>query len=88
MSIIDPQRDTLTALWCVLGPNFCRIREEHFAGGLSWCDGHYLIHGAWSLGEQLAPACAAFEGCGYATHTPTLRHHELPLRGVLRRSRH
>jgi len=28
-----PQRDALIALWFVLGPNFCRIREEYFAGG-------------------------------------------------------
>ena len=38
-----------------------------------------LIHGAWSRGEQLAPARAAFEERGYTAHTPTLRHHELPL---------
>jgi len=37
-----------------------------------------LIHGAWSRGEQLAPARAAFEERGYTAHTPTLRHHELP----------
>jgi pimeloyl-ACP methyl ester carboxylesterase len=39
-----------------------------------------LIHGAWSRGEQLAPARAAFEERGYTAHTPTLRYHELPLR--------
>ena len=37
------------------------------------------IHGAWSRGEQLAPARAAFEERGYTAHTPTLRYHELPL---------
>ena len=37
-----------------------------------------LIHGAWSRGE-LAPAREAFEERGYTAHTPTLRHHELPL---------
>jgi pimeloyl-ACP methyl ester carboxylesterase len=38
-----------------------------------------LIHGSWSRGEQLAPARAGFEGRGYTAHTPTLRHHELPM---------
>jgi pimeloyl-ACP methyl ester carboxylesterase len=38
-----------------------------------------LIHGSWGRGEQLAPARAAFEERGYSAHTPTLRHHELPL---------
>ena len=38
-----------------------------------------LIHGAWSRGEQLAAARAAFEDRGYTAHTPTLRHHELPM---------
>src|ERR1700738_3693745 len=38
-----------------------------------------VIHGAWSRGEQLAPASAAFEERGYTAHTPTLRHHELPV---------
>ena len=38
-----------------------------------------LIHGMWSRGEQYAPARAAFEERGYVVHTPTLRHHELPL---------
>jgi len=37
-----------------------------------------LIHGAWSRGEQLAAARAAFEERGYTAHTPTLRYHELP----------
>jgi pimeloyl-ACP methyl ester carboxylesterase len=39
-----------------------------------------LVHGAWSRGEQLAPARTAFEQRGFTAHTPTLRHHELPLR--------
>ncbi|MDT5354683.1 MAG: hypothetical protein QOJ56_3215 [Mycobacterium sp.] len=39
-----------------------------------------LIHGAWSRGEQLTPARTAFEERGYRAHTPTLRHHELPMR--------
>ncbi len=39
-----------------------------------------LIHGNWGRGEQLASARAAFEERGYAAHTPTLRHHELPMR--------
>jgi pimeloyl-ACP methyl ester carboxylesterase len=38
-----------------------------------------LIHGSRSLGEQWAPARAAFEERGYTVHTPTLRHHELSL---------
>ena len=38
-----------------------------------------LIHGAWSRGEQLAAARAAFEERGYTAHTPTLRYHELPM---------
>lgn len=38
-----------------------------------------LIHGNWSRGQQLAPARAAFEERGYTAHTPTLRHHELPM---------
>jgi pimeloyl-ACP methyl ester carboxylesterase len=38
-----------------------------------------LIHGSWSRGEQWASARAVFEERGYAVHTPTLRHHELPL---------
>ena len=38
-----------------------------------------LIHGTWGRGELWAPARAAFEERGYTVHTPTLRHHELPL---------
>jgi pimeloyl-ACP methyl ester carboxylesterase len=38
-----------------------------------------LIHGAWGRGELWAPVRAAFEERGYTAHTPTLRHHELPL---------
>ncbi len=38
-----------------------------------------LIHGTWSRGVSWAPARAAFEERGYIVHTPTLRHHELPL---------
>ncbi|AXN43629.1 Alpha/beta hydrolase family protein [Mycobacterium marinum] len=38
-----------------------------------------LIHGAWSRGRQLADARSAFEHHGFTVHTPTLRHHELPL---------
>ena len=38
-----------------------------------------LIHGAWSRGDSWGPARAAFEERGYTVHTPTLRHHELPL---------
>jgi pimeloyl-ACP methyl ester carboxylesterase len=38
-----------------------------------------LIHGSWSRGQQLAAARAAFEKRGFAAHTPTLRHHELPM---------
>ena len=38
-----------------------------------------LLHGAWSRGDQWVPARAAFEDRGYTVHTPTLRHHELPL---------
>lgn len=38
-----------------------------------------LIHGAWSRGEQLADARAEFERRGFAVHTRTLRHHELPV---------
>lgn len=39
-----------------------------------------LIHGSWSRGEQWAPARDAFTERGFTVHTPTLRHHELPLR--------
>lgn len=38
-----------------------------------------LIHGNWSRGEQLAAVRHAFEERGYRAHTPTLRHHELPI---------
>lgn len=38
-----------------------------------------LVHGSWSRGDQWAPARAAFEQRGFTVHTPTLRHHELPL---------
>jgi pimeloyl-ACP methyl ester carboxylesterase len=38
-----------------------------------------LIHGTWGRGEVWGPARAAFEERGYTVHTPTLRHHELPL---------
>jgi pimeloyl-ACP methyl ester carboxylesterase len=38
-----------------------------------------LIHGSWFRGELWASARTAFEERGYTAHTPTLRHHELPL---------
>jgi len=38
-----------------------------------------LIHGTWASGDIWAPVRAAFEERGYTVHTPTLRHHELPL---------
>ncbi|GFG66146.1 alpha/beta hydrolase [Mycobacterium kubicae] len=38
-----------------------------------------LVHGSWSRGSQWAPARAAFEERGFTVHTPTLRHHQLPL---------
>ncbi|HYZ68773.1 MAG TPA: alpha/beta hydrolase [Mycobacterium sp.] len=38
-----------------------------------------LVHGSWSRGEQWTRARAAFEGRGYVVHSPTLRHHELPI---------
>ncbi|HTY34102.1 alpha/beta hydrolase [Mycobacterium sp.] len=38
-----------------------------------------LIHGSWCRGELWTSARAAFEQRGYTAHTPTLRHHELPL---------
>lgn len=38
-----------------------------------------LIHGSWARGDSWAPARGAFEERGYTVHTPTLRHHELPL---------
>jgi pimeloyl-ACP methyl ester carboxylesterase len=39
-----------------------------------------LIHGSWCRGQVWAEVRAAFEARGYTVHTPTLRHHELPLR--------
>jgi pimeloyl-ACP methyl ester carboxylesterase len=48
----------------------------------------FLIHGTWSPGEQWNRARAAFEERGYMVHTPTLRHHELPLQeGALKIAR-
>lgn len=38
-----------------------------------------LIHGTWCRGDSWRSARAAFEERGYTVHTPTLRHHELPL---------
>jgi pimeloyl-ACP methyl ester carboxylesterase len=38
-----------------------------------------LIHGTWCRGDSWAATRAAFEERGYTVHTPTLRHHELPL---------
>lgn len=38
-----------------------------------------LIHGAWARGDSWGPARTAFEARGYTVHTPTLRHHEMPL---------
>ncbi|KZS60640.1 hypothetical protein A4G26_11425 [Mycobacterium kansasii] len=38
-----------------------------------------LIHGVWGTADGWAPARAAFEQRGFTVHTPTLRHHELPL---------
>jgi pimeloyl-ACP methyl ester carboxylesterase len=38
-----------------------------------------LIHGTWGRGDQWAPARASFEERGYTVHSPTLRHHELPV---------
>jgi pimeloyl-ACP methyl ester carboxylesterase len=38
-----------------------------------------LIHGTWARGDSWGPPRAAFEERGYTVHTPTLRHHELPL---------
>ncbi len=38
-----------------------------------------LIHGTWGNGDSLADARRAFEARGYRVHTPTLRHHDLPL---------
>ena len=39
-----------------------------------------LIDGTWCRGDSWGPTRAAFEERGYTVHTPTLRHHELPLR--------
>jgi pimeloyl-ACP methyl ester carboxylesterase len=38
-----------------------------------------LIHGTWGRGSHFTEARAAFEDRGFVVHTPTLRHHELPL---------
>jgi pimeloyl-ACP methyl ester carboxylesterase len=38
-----------------------------------------LIHGTWGRGSHFHAARAAFEERGFTVHTPTLRHHELPL---------
>ncbi|MEV5962552.1 alpha/beta fold hydrolase [Kribbella sp. NPDC051952] len=38
-----------------------------------------LIHGTWGRGNHFHEARAAFEARGFVVHTPTLRHHELPL---------
>lgn len=38
-----------------------------------------LIHGTWARGDSWCATRAAFEERGYTVHTPTLRHHELPL---------
>jgi hypothetical protein len=38
-----------------------------------------LIHGTWGRGDSWGPARTAFEERDYTVHTPTLRHHELPL---------
>ena len=38
-----------------------------------------LIHGTWCRGDSWGLTWAAFEERGYTVHTPTLRHHELPL---------
>jgi pimeloyl-ACP methyl ester carboxylesterase len=38
-----------------------------------------LIHGTWCRGDSWVPTRAAFEERGYTVHTPTLRHHEVPL---------
>ncbi|MBF6451077.1 alpha/beta fold hydrolase [Nocardia aobensis] len=38
-----------------------------------------LIHGTWCNGESWADARAEFEKRGFTVHTPTQRHHELPL---------
>jgi pimeloyl-ACP methyl ester carboxylesterase len=38
-----------------------------------------LIHGAWGRGDTWGPAQMTFEERGFTVHTPTLRHHELPV---------
>jgi pimeloyl-ACP methyl ester carboxylesterase len=38
-----------------------------------------LIHGTWGRGDLWGAARTAFEERSYTVHTPTLRHHELPL---------
>lgn len=38
-----------------------------------------LIHGTWCNGDSWAPARIQFEHRGMTVHTPTLRHHDLPL---------
>ena len=38
-----------------------------------------LIHGTWARGDGWGPAQTAFEERGFTVHTPTRRHHELPL---------
>lgn len=38
-----------------------------------------LVHGTWGNGDHWTEARAAFEARGFMVHTPTLRHHELPL---------
>src|ERR1700760_3758354 len=39
-----------------------------------------LIHGTWARGDGWGAARTAFKERGYTVHTPTLRHHELPVR--------
>ncbi|AEF40668.1 alpha/beta hydrolase [Hoyosella subflava] len=38
-----------------------------------------IVHGTWGSGSFWVEARAAFEERGFVVHTPTLRHHELPL---------
>jgi pimeloyl-ACP methyl ester carboxylesterase len=38
-----------------------------------------LVHGTWGRGDTLDAARREFEARGYTVHTPTLRHHDLPL---------
>ncbi len=56
-------------------------REAHWLPCFSFMASKHvvLIHGSWGRGEMLASARAAFKERGYTAHTPTLRHHELPL---------